>query len=272
MLDSSTDTQKIEKVLQYVAALIDEFKVSIEMNRLCPRPDSWQLDALLSTEKNVDKILQSSTYLLSLPWSVVLMISIDTLDKLRHVPYASLDSQIQDGCMEGTRVGVLASLVSWSVDPTASPIFWLSGMAGTGKSTIAWSLCKLLKQSGHLAGSFFCLRGSADRGDAARILPTLAHLFAQRNAAYAESLVGALTRDGDAAHKRVDQQTELLLRAPLVNAVEGEAVVPSFVFVLDALDECADQTEVEKLLLSLLSVIPALPVKVLLTSRPEQRI
>ena len=63
MLDSSTDTQKIEKVLQYVAALIDEFKVSVEMNGLFPRPDSSQLDALLSTEKNVDKILQSSTYL-----------------------------------------------------------------------------------------------------------------------------------------------------------------------------------------------------------------
>ena len=39
ILDSSKDAQNIEKVLRFVATLIDEFKVSVNAARLRPRPD-----------------------------------------------------------------------------------------------------------------------------------------------------------------------------------------------------------------------------------------
>ena len=39
VLDSSTDTQDIEKVLRFVATLVDEFKVNVNAARLRPRPD-----------------------------------------------------------------------------------------------------------------------------------------------------------------------------------------------------------------------------------------
>ena len=39
VLDSSTDTQDIEKVLRFVATLVDEFKVSVNAARLRPHPD-----------------------------------------------------------------------------------------------------------------------------------------------------------------------------------------------------------------------------------------
>ncbi|KAJ7651049.1 hypothetical protein FB45DRAFT_997746, partial [Roridomyces roridus] len=50
-------------------------------------------------------------------------------------------------CTPGTRKELLEKLENWALDksPNTSPIFWLSGMAGTGKSTVAYTICKLLQ-------------------------------------------------------------------------------------------------------------------------------
>lgn len=42
-------------------------------------------------------------------------------------------------CHEGTRVEVLAQVKRWFQDPDLPSILWLSGVAGTGKTTIAQS-------------------------------------------------------------------------------------------------------------------------------------
>src|ERR1700761_4620756 len=64
-------------------------------------------------------------------------------------------------CTPGTRVNVLAEIEAWatslnSLDPDIASGYWISGMAGTGKSTIALSICQNLEAKGVLAGSFFC--------------------------------------------------------------------------------------------------------------------
>jgi len=41
------------------------------------------------------------------------------------------------GCLKGTRETVLSEIESWANDFNQSPVFWLNGLAGTGKSTIA---------------------------------------------------------------------------------------------------------------------------------------
>lgn len=40
-------------------------------------------------------------------------------------------------CLANTRVGLLDRIKGWADDGNSKPIFWLNGMAGTGKSTIA---------------------------------------------------------------------------------------------------------------------------------------
>ncbi|KAJ7833331.1 hypothetical protein B0H14DRAFT_2178507, partial [Mycena olivaceomarginata] len=75
-----------------------------------------------------------------------------------------------EGCLEGTRVDLLADLRAWSRNPDSPRIFWLDGMAGTGKSAIARSFCHMLRDDKQLGGSFFCLRGDANRGNPTRIL------------------------------------------------------------------------------------------------------
>ncbi|KAJ7651039.1 hypothetical protein FB45DRAFT_820502, partial [Roridomyces roridus] len=60
-------------------------------------------------------------------------------------------------CTPGTRKELLEKLENWALDksPNTSPIFWLSGMAGTGKSTVAYTICKLFQGHKQFGASFF---------------------------------------------------------------------------------------------------------------------
>jgi hypothetical protein len=193
------------------------------------------------------------------------------LNTLPHVPSAVYDAQSRKGCMKDTRVGILADLVKWSRDPIAPSIYWLSGMAGTGKTSIAWSFCDKLKGNFLLGGSFFCSRtGSADRSDATRIVPTLARLLAIREGAFGAALKKQLDDDPDIAHKSINLQVEHLLQTPLATLPKSDS--PTLVFVIDALDECSYKDATSDVLHALIASAPALPVKFFVTSRPERHI
>jgi hypothetical protein len=173
--------------------------------------------------------------------------------------------------MENTRVEVLANLVEWSSDPKSPSIYWLSGMAGTGKTSIAWSFCHTLKSKRRLGGSFFCSRnGSAERSDATRIIPTLARLLAIRDGVFAAALKKQLDDDPDVAHKSIDMQVGHLLQTPLA-ALPHPNLSP-MILVVDALDECSGQDATADVLRALIAFSPGLPVKFFVTSRPERHI
>jgi hypothetical protein len=50
-------------------------------------------------------------------------------------------------------------------------IFWLKGMAGTGRSTISRTVARSLKGTNHLGASFFFKRGEGYRGYAKKFFP-----------------------------------------------------------------------------------------------------
>lgn len=56
--------------------------------------------------------------------------------------------------MEGTRTEILRDLEDWASDGRSPEIYWLKGMVGTGKLSIAHSFCELLDKKGMLGGSF----------------------------------------------------------------------------------------------------------------------
>jgi len=177
--------------------------------------------------------------------------------------------------MEGTRVTLLNDLQRWSMDVTAHRIFWLDGMAGTGKSAIARSLCRFLHKMRLLGGSFFCLRGNESRANVRRILPTLAWFLASQDIHYRESLLRILRDAPDVVDYTVERQFEFLVEKPLRTVYvdkQGRQTRPPFVLVIDALDECGDAELVTKLLKKLLTVSKNLSVKFFLTSRPERHI
>jgi hypothetical protein len=173
--------------------------------------------------------------------------------------------------MEGTRVSLLEELHRWSVDLSAPPIFWLDGMAGTGKSAIARSFCRFLHQNQRLGGSFFCLRGHESRANVKRILPTLAWFFASKLSQYQTALLPILREAPDVADCSISCQVNLLLETPF-RCISGNRQRPPLVLAIDALDECANPEEVQQLLNGLLLASMDLPVKIFLTSRPERHI
>ena len=54
-----------------------------------------------------------------------------------HVSNAGYLCGDQQGCMEGTREDVLHEIKSWFDNKEDKRVYWLNGLAGTGKSTIA---------------------------------------------------------------------------------------------------------------------------------------
>jgi len=191
--------------------------------------------------------------------------------------------------MEGTRTDVLDRVFRWITDPDAQPIFWLGGMAGTGKTAIAWSICERVQADGTLClgGSFFCSRstGSTAQRDVRCVIPTLAQLLARQSDVFAAALAAELKEEPDLAYKRVKVQVERLLLKPLA-ALSSSA--KSVVFVIDALDECGDQptatalsdnsethaavSEMLEALIDLSRSTASLPIKFIVTSRPETHI
>ncbi|KAF8707744.1 WD40 repeat-like protein, partial [Rhizoctonia solani] len=64
------------------------------------------------------------------------------LEQLEPVELAEYDSSLSTSinrrtCTQDTRTQVLAELAEWANSPDAPPVFWMNGMAGTGKTTIA---------------------------------------------------------------------------------------------------------------------------------------
>jgi len=208
---------------------------------------------------------------------------------MRHVPEAVYDAQLGLGCMQGTRVQVLSNIEAWIKDPKAPQIFWLTGHAGSGKSAIGHTVCSCASKDPDiiLGGSFFCSRsaGSAAQRDVRCIIPTLAQLLARQSPEFSVALAAELERDPDVLHKQITAQVEMIIQRPLLALKDSDKHV---VFVIDALDECGneltsngtlDDPNSHRIVSAMIEALVALsrspirlPVKFLVTSRPETHI
>jgi len=174
------------------------------------------------------------------------------------------------------------NIISWIKNPGAPHICWLSGEAGTGKSTIAKTVCTEAKKDTTvvLGGSFFCSRSSglAAQRDVRCVVPTLARLFALQSAEFRQALAKSVESDPDLRHKEISVQIEQLLHTPLLAL--AKSCVP-VLFVIDGLDECGGEsfldghrivTSLLEGLVTLTQTNPELPIKFLVSSRPEPHI
>ena len=174
--------------------------------------------------------------------------------------------------MPGTRLTVLSIFMEWvKIDPKR--LFWLAGLAGTGKTSIAVTLCRDLHADATvvLGGAFFCSRTAnlIERTDARCILPTLAAALAEQSPGFAAELAKELKLDPRAPVKPITVQISCLIQRPLAALASSLRPV---VFVIDAIDECTDEIEVEKLLRAITELDCGATVKFILTSRPETHI
>ena len=208
------------------------------------------------------------------------------MDKLPYADGAAFDSYLweqQPRCLHNTRVEILKMVDSWSHNPTSPCIFWLRGMAGTGKSTIARTVAKMFADQGQLGASFFFSRGRGDLGYAKKLFTTVAAQLASSSLDLPGPLsyyIGKAVADNPLiAQKGLMEQWKQLVFAPLTKLEEQASQQQAFqlstlTFVIDALDECENQDDV-RLLLRLLSetrTLQKIKVRVFVTSRPETSI
>jgi len=62
---------------------------------------------------------------------------LDCLPSATDAPFNSYNKQNLLTCLPDTRVDLLQQIYSWADGQDKQCIFWLNGLAGTGKSTIA---------------------------------------------------------------------------------------------------------------------------------------
>ena len=148
-----------------------------------------------------------------------------------------------------------------------SPIYWLNGLAGTGKSTIAQTIAERLFADGGLGASFFCSRDFEDRRNLHYIFPTLAFQLAHKYPEFRSTLVPLLQSNPDIGHESLFNQMRMLIVEPL-NLLDVTTVV-----VIDALDECVDEDPQSAILSVMGRLVEEVPnVKFFITGRPEPRI
>jgi hypothetical protein len=189
------------------------------------------------------------------------------LTKLEPVRNAGYLAGHHDKCLPGTRESVLRDILLWAKNPRDQNVFWLNGLAGTGKSTIAQSFSETAATDGSLGASFFCSRDYFERRELKNIFPTLAHQLACRYPHFRSRIIASIKRDPTLAHTSLISQLENLL----VNPLSGKDI--SCVIVIDALDECIDDQPASAILSVLGRFAKRLPlVKFFITGRPEPRI
>ena len=148
-------------------------------------------------------------------------------------------------------------------------IYWLEGVAGIGKSTIANTIADEAMEKGMLGASFFFSRTDRPLRDPQLVFPTIAFQLAQSDEAFRNVIMEAIQQDATLAHRKRWPQFQGLILAPLLKVDPNRRAT---LIVLDALEECEEKgaAEILRLLFSHGTRIPFL--RILITSRPEPHI
>ncbi|KAK0714784.1 hypothetical protein B0H67DRAFT_536753 [Lasiosphaeris hirsuta] len=196
------------------------------------------------------------------------------LSKLPVANDAAFDSHADEHdarCHPNTRIDLLKDIRKWAEDPQGECIFWLNGMAGTGKSTISRTVAQSFADQGLLGASFFFKRGERDRDNATRLFTTIVAQLVAKEPALAAHVRAAIEADHAVTAKALKEQFDKLLLKPLENLGGGPGNAKTFVLVVDALDECKRDDDI-RLVIRLLSQAKSLSsvrLRAFLTSRPE---
>jgi hypothetical protein len=140
---------------------------------------------------------------------------------------------------------------------------WLNGMAGTGKTAIAGTFARNLREQGVLGATFFVDRQQEERRSLTRIVQTLAYDLAKHNHEQLRAVWTVLRDDPTFERLSYQEQVRLLIKGPL-DVVRPETLV----ILIDGLDECG-ASHGASLLATLVSMLARHPVKLFVTSRDE---
>ncbi|KAF8679010.1 hypothetical protein AX14_004584 [Amanita brunnescens Koide BX004] len=258
----------------------DAKKIEESFKRMDEYTKDFQLEIILRIERNTSELS-----------SAVTQLHLGGLPRARKAQYnadvGDSNTLTRDSCTPGTRVDILERIYKWAQDLSSnSPrIFWLTGAAGSGKSTIACTVAGHFDDEKEseapkseaqkiLRANFFCSRQFEETRRQKYIIPTIVYQLARRSRSYARALLEA--DKFDSVDVLSQQMTDLLIgpwqrSANHHRAKDGPRELPPYLVVIYALDEIEGEggPEFLRTLLMTVSRGQLQGLKFLITSRPH---
>ncbi|KAH7919617.1 WD40 repeat-like protein, partial [Leucogyrophana mollusca] len=190
-----------------------------------------------------------------------------SLDRLMP---ANMHGSEHSECLPATRQELLSRIISWATDINCEQnVFWLHGVAGSGKSTVSTTVANYTREMRCLGACIFFDRGFADRSNPSSVIQTLAYKLGMFDKRIGQAISDAVKRFNDVIDAPLPTQFTELLVKPLSSlaSLQGEGAI---VVVLDALDECGSDVTRASLLQVLKTQLHQMPsfIRILITSRP----
>jgi len=173
--------------------------------------------------------------------------------------------------MDGTRKYRLKEIVDWAANKSEkeaflqSDTYWIYGLPGIGKTSLAHSICASLHDQKRLAGAFFCRRDDPNLAEHRNIVPTLINKLAENFPPFRTIVANCLRSDPNLTRESMKDSLFLDLLDKLPKRPND-----FLVFVIDAFDECGDDRSRLRVLKILTGAASrASWLKIIVTSRPE---
>ncbi|KAJ7127610.1 WD40 repeat-like protein [Mycena epipterygia] len=216
----------------------------------------------LELKDALDKRLQMESFLI--------LGTVERSEMLKQLKPVDMSATLRPLCLKGTRQKMLNDITEWVNDPVAlSNVVWLSGVAGSGKSTISTTVSESLRASNRLGAFLFFDRNDISRSDPGSVIRTIAYKLGLSNPYIGSMISGVIHHDPAVVDAPIQTQFKALLLDPLTS-VKQHTPRPILI-VLDALDECGDPRSRATLLSILSNEFPKLPhiIRLLITSRRD---
>ena len=252
------------------AGLVNNFPCLV-IRGICDYADShknkkWQPYAAATAAacaKELLLLIPSAEEHTSVPYEDLL----NLLPSAAQAAFNSYEKQHDPYCLQNTRVDVLKEIMAWADGDDERCIFWLNGMAGTGKSTIARTVARTFYDQKRVGASFFFSRGGGDVNHSGRFVTSIAIQLAEKSFAFKRTICEAITEQSNIASRALCDQWNHLILQPL-SKIKGNSALSSLTLVIDALDECEGDNDI-RVILQLFTKAPDIRLRVFVTSRPE---
>nr|POF13691.1 vegetative incompatibility protein het-e-1 [Quercus suber] len=226
----------------------------------------WKKDLILTLEKldNIQLVTRSLNVL-------QMKADLSKLIKVQEATYNSSAEEKLSVCLKGTRSEILHDIEQWIDQPDGKLIYWLCGKAGTGKSTISRTIAQRFVDKQCLGASFFFKRGEQNRSNATHFFSTIAAQLSDLLPHLRVPISAALDKDSMLCGRGLQEQFEKLFLFPVLSIDPADLPPQRVAIVIDALDECDRNTDIQMFLrlLAQVEAKSALRLRIFLTSRPE---
>ncbi|KAJ7089464.1 WD40 repeat-like protein [Mycena epipterygia] len=232
------------------------------------------MEKLATALRDLKRSFEGDLTVQSLFVSAKVLDVVERLDLLKKLNPVDMNATSRALCLSGTRRKILDDITEWLTVPssTSGNILWLSGVAGSGKSTISTTIAESLRGLERLGGFLFFDRNDRARSHPDSVIRTIAYWLALSSTHLGSAISDAIRRDPAVVNAPLRTQFKELLLEPLQTAephIKGPIIL-----ILDALDECGEP-DTRLALVSLLSgEFPKLPrfLRIFITSRLDSDI